>query len=111
MALKGFMKALAFVRPLDTPQGNQLTGFYMKAILPFNGLKTLTSSDFVSSFFRKGKKETLSNCEKKSEFQEALAKLGDTWKLCESIFDNIQEFMIYLIQKWTQCSSSFLQKD
>ena len=35
----GFMKALkAFKKSFDAPQANQLTGFYIRATLTFNGL-------------------------------------------------------------------------
>ena len=39
------MKALkAFIKLFDTPQANQLTGFYMSTTLAFNGLIRLTNA-------------------------------------------------------------------
>jgi len=57
------------------------------------GFHALTGNDFVSSFFRKGKKRCFEILEKKAKYQNALALLGNTWELSDEIFNIIQQFV------------------
>ena len=65
------------------------------------GFHALTGNDFVSSFFRKGKKRCFEVLVKKSKYQNALALLGNTWDLSEEVFDSIQQFIcqMYCLSK------------
>ena len=45
-------KRLIYINPLNANVANQLTGFYMRASMAFNGLKKFLSS-FATSFTKK----------------------------------------------------------
>ena len=57
------------------------------------GFHALTGNDYVSSFFRKGKKKCFGVLEKKVKFQEALTSLGTSWEVTPELFAEIQKYV------------------
>ena len=60
------------------------------------GFHALTGNDFVSSFFRKGKKKCFGIFEKKFKVQKALMLLGDSCELKEDVFTPLEEYVCAL---------------
>ena len=64
------------------------------------GFHAFTGNDYVSSFFRKGKKRCWKVAIKNSLFLAAFAKLGDHWNLEEQVTLTLEEYFVaYLVQK------------
>ena len=57
------------------------------------GLHAFAGNDYVSSFFRKGKKHCWEIAIKNSLFLEAFAKLGDHWNLEEQVILTLEEYV------------------
>jgi len=70
-----------------------LDGTVVNALIGFHAF---SGNDFVSSFFRKGKKKCYEVLEKKSTYQDAFALLGDTFELSDSTFKVIQQFVCHI---------------
>ena len=70
---------------LDTEVINALIGFL-----------SFTGNDYCSSFFRKGKPTCFKVLLRKSKFQNAFARLGDTWELPQEIINDLELYLCAL---------------
>ena len=57
------------------------------------GFHAYTGNDYISSFFRKGKKRCWEVAIKNSLFLAAFAKLGDHWNLEEQVILTLEEYV------------------
>ena len=60
---------------------------------PIVGLHSISGNDYVSAFFKKGKKTWWNKMVQFAQFEETLAALGTERELSEQIFQQIQEFV------------------
>ena len=60
------------------------------------GFHACTGNDFVSSFFRKGKKKCFEILNRKSKFQNEFSTLGDAWEITDKMLNVIQLYICQL---------------
>ena len=66
---------------------------YLKALI---GIHTLTGCDTVSAFCGKGKWKAIQLLQKKSEYLQVMARIGETWDLSEEVFRATEAFVCNL---------------
>lgn len=66
---------------------------YLKALI---GIHALTGCDTVSAFCGKGKWKAIQLLQKKSEYLQVMARIGETWDLSEEVFRATEAFVCNL---------------